>query len=302
MAILDRLRSLSGSDGRRYSEVLAIIPARGGSRGLPHKNLQSINGVPLLARAILIAKQSLYIKRVIVSTDDENVMEVAKKYGGETIRRPVELSGDQARSESALLHALETLRENEQYVPDLVVFVQCTSPFTISDDLDDAIRVLVKTNADSVFTAIEDYGCFWTEHPSRGVEGMNHDKNDRLPRQMRKPLIRESGSAYVMRTEGFMKEKSRFFGKIAYSPMPAYRAFEIDDPVDLAHARQLSGDLRQRHSLWEIVEKMPFAPRHEQKALYFLARMLTLCWEIIGYTIGGMQFLNRFGRPKIHSK
>ena len=72
---------------------------------------------------------------------------------------------------------------------------------------------------------------------------------------MRKPLIRKNGSAYVIRTEGFTKGTSRFFSKIGDSPMPAYRSFEIDDPVDLAHARQLSGDLRQRHSLWEIVEK-----------------------------------------------
>ena len=109
-------------------KVLAIIPARGGSKGIPRKNLRKLAGKPLIAYAIETAHASYYVNRIIVSTDDQEIAEVSKGFGAEYIQRPIEISGDSASSESALLHTLEQLYTLEAYEPNLLVFLQCTSP------------------------------------------------------------------------------------------------------------------------------------------------------------------------------
>jgi CMP-N-acetylneuraminic acid synthetase len=108
--------------------AIAIIPARGGSKGIPDKNLQTVGGVSLLARTISACLQSDSITTVYVSTDSDRIAEVASNCGAQVIRRPVEISGDKASSESALLHALGEI-EKETSLPQNVLFAQCTSPF-----------------------------------------------------------------------------------------------------------------------------------------------------------------------------
>ncbi len=109
-------------------DVLAIIPARGGSRRLPGKNLLDVAGRPLLIQSIEHAKTAKEVTRTVVSTDDPAIQAVSLAAGAEVILRPSELSTDTATSESALLHVLDYLKDQEQYQPDLVVFLQCTSP------------------------------------------------------------------------------------------------------------------------------------------------------------------------------
>ena len=122
--------------------ILAIIPARGGSKGIPRKNLQPLAGKPLLAYTIEHARATPAVTRVVVSTDDVEIASVAQQYGAEVIWRPAEISGDTATSEAALLHALDHLRDNEGYEPDLVVFLQATSPLRRSDDIQRAVETL----------------------------------------------------------------------------------------------------------------------------------------------------------------
>ncbi|TPW94057.1 acylneuraminate cytidylyltransferase family protein, partial [Schumannella luteola] len=110
------------------SEVVAIIPARGGSRGVPSKNLRRVGGVPLVARAVESALAVAAIDRVVVSTDDPEIAEVARARGADVVDRPAELAGDTASSESAIDHTLETLAEHGIEV-GVVVFIQATSPF-----------------------------------------------------------------------------------------------------------------------------------------------------------------------------
>jgi N-acylneuraminate cytidylyltransferase len=117
-------------------ECLAIIPARGGSKGLPRKNLKKVGGVPLVARSVRSALAASAITRTVVSTDDEEIANVAREAGAEVIMRPNSISGDEASTEPALLHVLETLDTDEGYHPDLTCFIQCTSPLTTSGDLD----------------------------------------------------------------------------------------------------------------------------------------------------------------------
>ena len=104
-------------------KIVAVIPARGGSKGIPKKNILPIGGVPLLGRAVLAAKGVPEMSGVYVSTDDEEVEAVAREYGAQVVKRPDEISGDKASSESALLHFAE------QVPADVYVFMQCTSPF-----------------------------------------------------------------------------------------------------------------------------------------------------------------------------
>ena len=114
---------------------VAIIPARGGSRGIPRKNLRVIAGKPLLAYTIEHALATPSIDRVVVSTDDVEIGTVAARHGAEVIWRPAEISGDRASSEAALLHALDELAARDDYRPDLVVMLQATSPLRRPDDV-----------------------------------------------------------------------------------------------------------------------------------------------------------------------
>jgi len=135
-------------------ETLAIIPARGGSKGIPRKNVLPLAGKPLIAYNIEQARRSQFIRRVVVSTDDAEIAAVARQYGAEVVWRPAEISGDSASSESALLHALEQLRQQENYQPDLLVFLQCTSPHTPAEDIDGTVQALLEQQADSALAVI----------------------------------------------------------------------------------------------------------------------------------------------------
>src|SRR3954467_12096692 len=110
------------------SGVLAIIPARGGSKGIPRKNVRPFLGKPLLAHTIEHARLAPSVTRVVVSTDDAEIAAIAGRHGAEVVTRPADISGDVAGSEAALRHVLDHLEAAERYEPDLVVFLQATSP------------------------------------------------------------------------------------------------------------------------------------------------------------------------------
>jgi len=219
-------------------ETLAIIPARGGSKGIPRKNVLPLAGKPLIAYNIEQARRSQFIRRVVVSTDDAEIAAVARQYGAEVIWRPAEISGDSASSESALLHALEQLRQQENYQPDLLVFLQCTSPLTLAEDIDGTVQALLEQQADSALAVIPFHYFLWRQEPGDAV-GINHDKRVRPLRQERQPQYLETGAVYVMRVPGFIQARHRFFGKTAMHVMPGERRLEIDDPVDFQVAEVL---------------------------------------------------------------
>ena len=212
---------------------LAIIPARGGSKGIPGKNLRLLAGKPLIAHTIEHAQQACSVSRVVVSTDDPEIASVSEQDGAEVLRRPPEISGDKASSESALLHVLEHLEMTEGYTPDLVVFLQCTSPLTSPADIDGTVHALIDADADSALAVTQSH-CFLWRRDSRGnLTGIGHDVTVRPRRQEREPQYRETGAVYVMRREGFLKARHRFFGRTVMYVMPQERSWEIDDPVDL---------------------------------------------------------------------
>ena len=224
-------------------ETLAIIPARGGSKSVPRKNLLPLAGRPLIAATIEAALQARTVSRVVVSTDDAEIAIVSEKHGAEVVWRPEEISGDRASSEAALLHVLEHLELNEGYRPDLVVFLQCTSPLTTAEDIDGCVRRLLEENADSCLSVAAFHSFLWRKKPDNSAEGINHDKSFRPRRQEMEPQYRETGAVYVTRTEGFRAARHRFFGKTVLYEVDGERCLEIDEPVDVEIAEVL---MRQR--------------------------------------------------------
>jgi len=223
-----------------------IIPARGGSVGLPRKNVMPLCGKPLIAWNIEAALGSSHVDDVYVTTDDPEISTISELYGASTIQRPKELANNTASSELALLHALNVLDKRGQ-LPDRLVFMQCTSPLTTSLDIDRAINTLAKQKADSCFTASSFHYFLWKTDENGSAFGINHDKSSRPLRQDREHQFAENGAIYVMKVDGFRKAKHRFFGKTALSLMPAERCAEIDEPIDFKIAELLLREqLRKR--------------------------------------------------------
>jgi YrbI family 3-deoxy-D-manno-octulosonate 8-phosphate phosphatase len=219
--------------------VLAIIPARGGSKGIPGKNLQRVGGVSLVARAVGAALASSCIDRVVVSTDDGAIADAARAAGAAIVLRPSELAGDTASSEAALLHALDNAVLDAGETIDIVVFLQATSPFIDPTDLDFAVGRVRDGASDVVFAATETHSFLWAE-TSEGAVGINHDASTRPRRQDREAQFEETGAFYVMRAAGFRAAGHRFFGRVEVALVDRSRAIEIDTPEELAIARAIA--------------------------------------------------------------
>lgn len=209
--------------------VLAIIPARGGSKGIRLKNLREIGGKSLLGRAIESAKATTAVSDVVVSTDHEQIKAEALRYGARVIDRPADIAGDTASSESVLLHALAQTGQP----PAVTVFIQCTSPFIDPQDLDAAIATVTSGRADVSFAAVADHGFHWGLDPQGDAVAVGHEQSHRPRRQDREPRFRETGAFYAMDTEGFLAAEHRFFGKVRVHEVPAAHGIDIDTEADL---------------------------------------------------------------------
>jgi N-acylneuraminate cytidylyltransferase len=206
------------------TKVVSIIPARGGSKAIPRKNLADINGHPLLANSIRASLASR-VDETWVSSEDDEILEVARSYGACAIRRPAELATDTSTSESVLLHFAE------QVEFDLMVFIQPTSPMIIASDIDRAIELL--DEYDSVLSVAEFTQFVW-------IDGRpNYDINARQRRQDSAPAYVETGSLFATSREALLRSRNRLSGRIGYCVVPKLRAFDVDSPEDLDVVRQL---------------------------------------------------------------
>lgn len=219
--------------------TVAIIPARGGSKGLPGKNLRPLGGLSLVARAVAAARAAQHVEDVFVSTDDEGIAAAAQAQGARIIWRPADLSGDEASSESALLHALDQIEQDDARAPDAFAFIQCTSPFVNAGDIDGTLAEVLAGDADSAFAAAPFHYFVWRRDEHGRPLGVNH-AGLRKRRQDREPEYLEAGSVYAMRTETFRREKNRFCGRQSLHIIDAARLFEIDDAADLQRAQALT--------------------------------------------------------------
>ncbi|MFF5895087.1 cytidylyltransferase domain-containing protein [Streptomyces argenteolus] len=231
--------------------VLAVIPARGGSKGVPAKNLAQVGGVPLVGRAVRACLASPEVTDVVVTTDDAAIAEAARATGealGESARlhcvqRPAAIAGDTATSEAAVLHALDAYEAmGHGRSADVVLLVQCTSPFVAREDIDGVAAAVAREGADTAVTVAPFHGFVWRDGSAveDGTYGVNHDKSVRPRRQDRPQDYLETGAAYAMDVAGFRTHRHRFFGHTALVPTDPARVLEIDDPHELARARILA--------------------------------------------------------------
>jgi len=190
--------------------IVGIIPARGGSKAVPRKNILPLGGKPLISYTIEAALQSK-IDRTIVSTDDREIAAIAKKYGAEVpFLRPKKLATDTASSISVILHALEYLEKKERYCPDIVVFLQPTSPFRICEHIDAALEMLLASKVDSVISVCETeyhpYYMYWRESDGTLREFVKI-KDKPLRRQDLPTLYRINDAVVISRRSYFNKVK-----------------------------------------------------------------------------------------------
>ncbi|ALP52650.1 acylneuraminate cytidylyltransferase [Candidatus Tenderia electrophaga] len=227
-------------------KVLGVIPARGGSKGLPRKNILPLAGKPLLAWTIATAKASRYLDRVILSSDDEEIMAVARQYGCDVpFRRPDELASDRATTMDALHHAMEQ-------VPgyDIAVVLQPTNPLRTAADIDHSLERLEHSGAASCVTVTEpDKSPYWTFTMDKDV--LTPLLGEEYAQKRRQDLPRAwvlNGCVYAVRTPWF-REHHRLIGKDTVGqPMPKERSLDIDTELDLQIAELM---LRSSHSTRE---------------------------------------------------
>ncbi|MDA5140633.1 N-acylneuraminate cytidylyltransferase [Streptomyces sp. AD681] len=231
--------------GASVRRVLAVIPARGGSKGVPAKNLAPVGGVPLVVRAVRECLAARLVTDVVVSTDDHAIAAAAREAGAEVVLRPAAIAGDTATSEAAVLHAMDTHEALHGAAVDAVLLVQCTSPFLAREDVDGVAGAVVEDGADTAVTVAPFHGFVWRDGTDEtggadGGHGVNHDKAYRPRRQDRPQDLLETGAAYAMAAPGFRKHQHRFFGRTELVRTDPARVLEIDDPHDLARARALA--------------------------------------------------------------
>ncbi|CAL9572010.1 cytidylyltransferase domain-containing protein [Streptomyces sp. enrichment culture] len=236
--------------GASVRRVLAVIPARGGSKGVPAKNLAPVGGVPLVVRAVRECRATRLVTDVVVSTDDQAIAAAAREAGAEVVLRPAAIAGDTATSEAAVLHAMDTHEALHGAAVDVVLLVQCTSPFLVREDIDGVAGAVAEGGADTAVTVAAFHGFVWRDGTDEASEdgagrdsggyGVNHDKSYRPRRQDRPQDLLETGAAYAMAAPGFREHGHRFFGRTELVRTDPARVLEVDDPHDLARARALA--------------------------------------------------------------
>ncbi|WPE15942.1 acylneuraminate cytidylyltransferase [Candidatus Thioglobus autotrophicus] len=222
-------------------KIISVIPARGGSKGVVNKNLQMVNGIPLVARSVIASKSVKEISETYVSSDSGEILEVGKMYGAKSINRPSVFSDDTSSTEDVLLHFIEVLAK-KNIKPDVLVYLQCTSPFTTSIDIKIVIDSLLSNEqVDCAFSAIEDHSFLWKVNRKYIGKGVNHKAYEqRSRRQDLSITYRENGAVYAVRVPALLRSKNRFGATalpvIAGGNMP----FEIDNITELRMARMLT--------------------------------------------------------------
>ena len=192
--------------------TLGVIPARGGSKSVPFKNIRELSGRPLIAYTIDSAKAAKTLSRVIVSTDSLKIADLARDCGCEVVMRPEELASDTAPTELALIHALDHLEKEDNFKPDIVLTLEPTSPFRSASLIDKCIDIFNSTDADSVIGVSESKSCY-----GKIIKGKFEFLVPGQPRrrQERKPLYKESSTIYATSTKVLRKKKS-VLGDILY--------------------------------------------------------------------------------------
>ena len=219
------------------SAVLGLIPARGGSKGVPRKNIRELAGIPLITHSIQAARDATAIDSVVVSTDDGEIAEVAESHGARVpFMRPSELATDEAPTAPVITHALETLHDaGEAY--DSFVLLQPTSPLRTATDIDEAYSLYNDSESDSVISVYPTYDTRWKRTPE-GAKKLNYTDADKR-RQDRDPEYVINGAIYITDVKQFFQTEETITGTTKMYEMTERESVDIDTPFDLWLAEQI---------------------------------------------------------------
>ncbi|MDP3880110.1 MAG: acylneuraminate cytidylyltransferase family protein [Dehalococcoidales bacterium] len=222
-------------------KIIAIIPARGGSKGLPRKNVRLLAGKPLIYYTIKEAKKSKYLHRLIVSTEDAEITGTARKYEAEVIERPVELAQDDTPAVKVCQQVVTYLEESDRLYTDIIVLLNPTSPCRLAEDIDRTIEMFLETNCDSVVSVCE------AEHPPQWMFNIEGDRLkpiikewDKVTRRQDAPkTYRLNGAVFVLRRDVIMGQDKLMGDNIRPYIMPLERSVDIDTDLDFRMAEQM---------------------------------------------------------------
>jgi len=213
-------------------KVLAIIPARGGSKGIPDKNIKDLAGKPLIAWTIEAALKSVFVTKTVVSSDSDVILKIAQKYNADVLKRPAHLASDTARSEPVITDVLEQLKK-ESF--DYVILLQPTSPLRTAVDIDKAINKLLNSNGTALISVYPPH-----HHPLKAfktdadgfLKGLVNDDYPFTPRQALPKTFYPNGAIYLIKTALFLETGKLFTDKTIAFEMSADKSFDLDTKAD----------------------------------------------------------------------
>ena len=230
-------------------QILSIIPARGGSKGLPGKNIKILCGKPLIAWTIEESLKSKYITRTVVSTEDDKIAGISESYGAEVVRRPVELAHDNSSTNDVVKNLLEKLSNEFNYQPDYIVLLQCTSPLRKVFHIDEAFKAFFRSNgtAESLISVCkEDHPPYWLKAVSEKnmlVDFLPYNKEKYQKRQDFPDLYRINGVIYISSTDSFLKNNGFQSQRTMPYIMEKSVSVDVDDEMDFLFAEFLMNRL-----------------------------------------------------------
>ena len=221
-------------------KILAIIPARGGSKGLPRKNILNLAGKPLIAWTIEASLNSEYITKTVVSSENNEILDISKQYKADTIKRPDKLALDTTASEPVIKHTIEELKaENQEF--DYLVLLQPTSPLRDEKNIDDALNMLFKSDATALISVSEIDNKIlkaFKENKNGFIEGISNDKFPFMRRQDLPKTYLGNGAIYIIKADQFMKNISLFTNKTISYIMDKIQSMDIDTKEDLLRVKK----------------------------------------------------------------
>ncbi|SHK01229.1 acylneuraminate cytidylyltransferase family protein [Tepidibacter formicigenes] len=218
-------------------EILAIIPARGGSKGVPRKNIKNFNGKPLIAWTIEAAKKSKYVSKVLVNTEDKEIAQISKEYGADIpFLRPENLAQDDTPTMDVIIHTIKKLKENSNYNPDYILLLQCTSPLRNENHIDEAVELIINKKVDSIISVTEvEHTPFWMKKIDNNghlQDFIAYDKKKLTRRQDFPKLYRLNGAIYIAKTDKLLEFKDFETNRTIPYVMDRVSSIDIDSLED----------------------------------------------------------------------
>lgn len=228
-------------------KILCVIPARGGSKRLPGKNIMELAGKPLIAYSIECARASGLLDRIVVSTDDEAITEVARSFGAEVpFMRPATLARDESSSADVLLHATEWLEENEGYTFDAVVLLQVTSPLRTTEDVEAAVKMLIDNEAQNVFSVTKAHASPYTTLVETKADGYARLSKESAENEPVPPVYELNGAVYAWWKNTLNRERPLFQDRTSFYVMERERSVDIDTLLDFKIAETILKDMENQ--------------------------------------------------------